>query len=141
VAPRRTELSETELEVLKALWAAGSGTVRELHEQLTTQGRQWAYTTVLTFLMRLEAKGYVASEKSGVAHVFRPVVSREKLLRQKLVNLAEELCDGTATPLVRALVEGQRFSPDEIDQFRRLVDELEQDSTSGRSAAKPKRKR
>jgi BlaI family transcriptional regulator, penicillinase repressor len=125
VSPRRTDLSETELEILKALWEAGSATVRGLHDQLAAQGRQWAYTTVLTFLTRLEAKGYVASEKSGVAHVFRSVVSREKLLRQKLVNLAAELCDGTASPLVRALVEGQRFSPDEISQFRRLLDDLE----------------
>jgi predicted transcriptional regulator len=141
MAPRRTELSETELEVLKALWAAGSGTVRELHERLARQGRQWAYTTVLTFLMRLEAKGYVASEKTGVAHCFRPVVTRETLLRQKLVTLAEELCDGTASPLVRALVEGGRFSRDEIDQLRRLVDELDHESTTGKAAAKPKRKR
>lgn len=125
MAPRKTDLSETELEILKTLWEARAATVRELHERLAGQGRQWAYTTVLTFLTRLEAKGYVASEKSGVAHVFRPLVSREKLLRQKLVNLAADLCDGTASPLVRALVEGQRFSADEISQFRRLLDELE----------------
>lgn len=125
VPPRRTELSESELEVLKALWDCGAGTVRALHEHLAAQGRQWAYTTVLTFLMRLEMKGYVASEKSGAAHVYRPLVTREKLLSRKLADLADELCDGTTTPLVRALVQGQSFSPEEIVQFRRLLDELE----------------
>lgn len=125
MAPRQANLSDAELEILKALWEVGAATVRDLHERLAAQGRQWAYTTVLTFLTRLEAKGYVTSEKSGVANVFRPLVSRDKLLRQKLVNLAAELCDGTASPLVRALVEGQRFSAEEIGQFRRLVDELE----------------
>jgi predicted transcriptional regulator len=76
-------------------------------------------------LQRLEAKGYVSSDKSGVAHVFRPEVTRDKLLRQRLEDLANQLCEGTATPLMLALVEGQRFTAQEIDQFRRLLDQLE----------------
>ena len=123
---KRTELSETELEVLKALWDQGSATVRELSDHLEQTGRTWAYTTVLTFVGRLEAKGYVKSDKSGVAHVFRPVVSRDGLLRQRLTHLAQDLCNGTATPLVQALVAGRRFTPDEISHFRRLLDDLEQ---------------
>jgi predicted transcriptional regulator len=37
------------------------------------------------------------------------------------------LCDGTAAPLLHALVEGRRFKPEEIERFRRLLDELEDD--------------
>ncbi len=125
MSPRRSPLSETELEVLKALWERGSGTVREINELLSQRGRRWAYTTVLTLLARLESKGYVASDKSGLAHVFRPLVTREKLLSQRLVTLAKDLCEGTATPLVHALVQGQRFTAEEIEQFRALLDELE----------------
>lgn len=125
MATRRTELSDTELEVLKALWGLGQGTVRDLHERLEHDGRNWAYTTVLTFVGRLESKGYVASDKSGVAHIFRPIVSRDALLRQRLTHLAADLCEGTSTPLVHALVEGQQFSPEEIARFRELLDRLE----------------
>jgi BlaI family penicillinase repressor len=125
MSSRRSPLSETELEVLKALWDRGSGTVREINELLSQRGRRWAYTTVLTLLARLESKGYVASDKSGLAHVFRPLVTRDKLLSQRLITLAEELCEGTATPLVHALVQGQRFTAEEIEQFRALLDELE----------------
>src|SRR5258708_1933339 len=102
--PRRLTLSETELEVLKVLWELQTATVRELNEVLSERGRKWAYTTVLTLLYRLEGKGYVASDKREMAHVFRPLVSREELLNQRLSHLAEELCEGTATPLVQALV-------------------------------------
>ncbi|HEV3005004.1 MAG TPA: BlaI/MecI/CopY family transcriptional regulator [Pirellulales bacterium] len=121
---RKPPLSETELEVLKVLWQEGPGTVRELNELLARRGRRWAYTTVLTLLARLENKGYVASDKSGLAHVFRPVVSRDQLLRQRLTHLADDLCDGTAAPLVQALVSGRRFSPEEIEHFRQLLDRL-----------------
>jgi BlaI family penicillinase repressor len=125
VAMRRPPVSETELEILKAIWEHGPGTVREINARLRPTGRRWAYTTVLTLLQRLEAKGYVASNKTGLAHVFRAVVSRDRLLRQRLKDLAQQLCEGAPAPLVLALVESQHFSEQEIEQFRRLLDELD----------------
>jgi predicted transcriptional regulator len=113
------------MDVLKVLWEHGPATVREVNAVLRRRGRRYAYTTVQTLLQRLEAKGHVNSDKSGVAHVFCAKVSRDGLLRRGLADLADELCDGTATPLVQALVEGYRFTPDEIERLRRLIDELE----------------
>ena len=54
---RNPDLGDAELEVLKALWDRGPTTVREVMNILHEQGRQVAYTTVLTFLTRLEQKG------------------------------------------------------------------------------------
>jgi BlaI family transcriptional regulator, penicillinase repressor len=126
VAARQPSGNETtELEVLKVLWDYGPGTVREINARLQEQGRRLAYTTVLTKLQRLESKGFVVSDKRELAHVFRAAVSRDRLLRRRLKDLANELCDGTATPLVLALVEGHRFKPGELDQLRRLLDDLE----------------
>ncbi len=122
---RRPTISETELDVMKALWELEAGTVRQVNKLLRRQGRRWAYTTVLTLLQRLEAKGYAVSDKSGVAHVFRPAMSRDKLLRQRLKDLSNQLCEGTATPLMMALVEAERLTAEEIDQFRQLLDRLE----------------
>ena len=132
MALRRPSISATELAILKVLWEHGPGTVREINRVLRGQGRRWAYTTVLTLLQRLEAKGYVASDKAGVAHVFRAMVSRDRLLRQRLRDLANQLCEGTPGPLVLALVEGHRFSETEIEQFRRLLDQLEEQKGKGK---------
>jgi predicted transcriptional regulator len=126
VATRRPVTSQTELEILKALWEHGPGTVREINARLRQSGRRWAYTTVLTLLQRLQAKGYVASDKSELAYVFRAVVSRDRLLRQRLKDLANQLCEGTPAPLVLALVQDQHFSEEEIEQFRKLLDQLEE---------------
>jgi BlaI family penicillinase repressor len=117
----RPGLSEAEMEILKALWSHGPATVRQLNEVLA--GRRWAYTTVLTLLQRLVAKGYAASEASGVAHVFRAAVTREEMVERRLRDTADELCDGSAMPLLLALVQGNTFSPEELARFRRLLDE------------------
>ena len=121
----RPGLSEAEREVLKALWEHGPATVRRLNGVLGGRGRSWAYTTVLTLLQRLQAKGYVASDASGAgsAHMFRAAVSRDELLDQRLRDTADELCDGAAAPLVLALVQGNQFTAEELARLRRLIDE------------------
>ena len=121
-----SQASDAELEVLKVLWQSGPGTVREIEARLRRRRRRWAYNTVLTLLSRLRDKGYVASDKSdAAAHVFRPTVSREQLLASGLSALADRVCDGTASPLVLALVDGGRLSKDDIAQLRKRLDELE----------------
>ena len=122
---RQASVSKAELEVLKVLWDRPGATVREVNAALREQGRDQAYTTVQTLLQRLEAKGYVASDKSGPAHLYRAAVSRDDLLSRRLRELAEQLCDGTASHLLHALVEGNQLTSEEIRQLREMLDRLE----------------
>lgn len=121
----RPEMSDAEREVLKALWDHGPATVRDLRSALTEQGRSWAHTTVTTLLQRLESKGYVTCDKSRFAHVFEARVTRDEVVREQLTSLVDAYCDGAAAPLMLALVEGHRFSAEEIEQFRQLIEKLD----------------
>ena len=133
----RPAMSNAEREVLKTLWEHGPGTVREINECLEHAGQQWAYSTVITLLGRLERKGYVTSDKSGLAHVFRAAVSRDEVVQERLTDLAEELCHGDPAPLVLALVQGHRFTPQEIAEFRKLIDAPQAKSRKTRRKGKP----
>lgn len=118
-------ISESEREVMKVLWDCQSATVREIRERLAAAGRRWAHTTINTLLSRLEQKHCVACDRSGFSHVFAAAVSRDELMQQRLSALADDYCDGTRMPLMLALVDGQTFSDDEIEQFKDLIDRLE----------------
>ena len=134
-------LSDSEREVLKVLWDRGPGTVREIKDVLAGRGRRWAYTTVATLLQRLAAKQYVAGDPSTVPHVYRAAVSRDALLERRLQDAADELCEGRAAPLVLALVQGGRFSPEELARLRRMLDEAAADPdapTDRRNKPKPR---
>jgi predicted transcriptional regulator len=133
MAPRESDLGTAELEVLKALWDHGPATVRQVLNHLHDQGRQVAYTTVLTFLTRLEQKGYVKSDKSDVAYVYRPAVTRAKVTKSRLRSLIEQLYDGDAAPLVLQLMREQNFTADEIAELQKLIDKL--DTTRKRPAS------
>src|SRR5258707_11554142 len=114
VDERQAPVSESELEVLKALWEVGPCTVRAVNAALQRRGRRWAYTTVQTLLQRLEAKGYVACDRAAAAHVFQAAVSRDGLVSRRLRDLADQLCGGTASPLLLALVEDGRLTSEDV---------------------------
>lgn len=125
------DLGSAELEVLRVLWDEGPRTVRDVMQSLHGRGRKVAYTTVLTMLSRLEQKGFVASNRSGQAYVYRAKVSRSRVTRSRLESLLEELYDGAAGPLVLQLLQSERLSADEIAELRALVERLDAERNAG----------
>ena len=123
--PREADLGEAELEVLKALWDDAPLTVREVMNLLHKQRRKVAYTTVLTFLPHLDQKGYVKSDKSELAYVYTPIVSREGVAKSRLKSFLSQLYDGAAGPLVLQLMREEKFSSDEIAELQKLIDRLD----------------
>lgn len=122
----RPPMSDAEQHVLKTLWEHGPGIVREIQQFLADAGQDWSRSTVITLLQRLEKKGYVASDKSGHAFVFRAAVSREDVGRQRLREVAEELYEGDPAPLLLAFAEKHRFTEEELKQFREMIRVAEQ---------------
>lgn len=123
MARKSGEVSDAEMEILQTLWNGGPATVREVSDRLGPEKNRWAYTTIQTMLGRLEAKGFVHCDKTGLAHVFRPAITRQRFLSNELAELANKVCDGMTMPLVRALVDRPRFTEDELAEFRRMLDE------------------
>jgi predicted transcriptional regulator len=129
---REYELGEAELQVLRALWDGGPATVRDVLNLLHSQGRRVAYTTVLTFLTRLEQKGFVKSDKSDLAYVYRAAVTRNQVTKSRLKAVLDQLFDGEAAPLVLQLMKTEKFSSQEIAELQKLVDQLDARNSEGR---------
>ncbi|MCA9291349.1 MAG: BlaI/MecI/CopY family transcriptional regulator [Phycisphaerales bacterium] len=129
-----SDLGDAELEVLRILWDEGPRTVREVMNHLHERGRKVAYTTVLTFLTRLEQKQFVRSDKSGVAYVYKPTVTRERVTRSRLRAIADQLFDGTVGSLVLHLMREETFSRREINELHQLIDQLD---TNRRTPGRP----
>ena len=68
-------LPDTELEVMKALWATGPDTSRAvLEDRLASFG--WAANTINTYLARLMDKGFVAARREGRSNLYTPLVEQ-----------------------------------------------------------------
>jgi BlaI family transcriptional regulator, penicillinase repressor len=132
----RSTVSEAERHVLRALWRDGASSVRDIHRRLKEADLDWARSTVITLLQRLEKKGFVESDKSEFAFQFRAVVTRDELLRLRMSELAEDLCDGEWAPLLLAFTQREKLSAEELTELQRLIDDL-----SSRPARNKKKQR
>ena len=122
MARRPRDVTDAELDVLRALWDAGPATIRALTDRLYPSGGTSEYATVQKLLERLEAKGHVSRRAEGRQNVFRATVRREDLVARRLRDTADDLCDGSLTPLITQLVGSGRLSREELRELRRVVD-------------------
>ena len=122
MARRPRDVTDAELEVLRALWDTGPATIRALTDRLYPSGGTSEYATVQKLLERLEAKGHVARRAEGRQNVFRATVQREDLVARRLRDTADDLCDGSLTPLITQLVSAGKLSREELRELRRVVD-------------------
>jgi len=118
------DASYSEMLVLQALVEKGSATAAELSEALAP-GTGWAYSTVVTFLRRLESKGLIghARRPGRKAFVYRPTRRAAGSRRRALRDLLQRVFGGDPLPLVSSLLEETHLKKSQIEQLRRMLDE------------------
>lgn len=109
------EFGDRELEVMAILWELGSGTVSEVRERLPDA---LAYTTVLTTLRNLEAKGFLRHEAEGKAHRYFPSVARQAAERSAVSRLIETMFGGSPELLLTKLVDDHPLSAEQLKTLR-----------------------
>lgn len=123
------KLTKLELEIMEAVWALGSASVREIQEQLPERKRP-AYTTVQTIIYRLEEKGAVRRvKKIGNAHIFEPLVTR-KAAHNRLIDDLLHVFGGSPRMLMAQLVETGQLTLEDIRSLETAIAKL----ASGESA-------
>lgn len=119
------DVTEAELAVLRALWEHGPATIRQLVDQVYKAEGNSPYATVQKLLERLEDKKYVSRDRASSVHIFSASVDRDELIGRRLRAVADTLCDGSLSPLLTHLVQGQRLSKKDREALRALIDDLD----------------
>jgi BlaI family transcriptional regulator, penicillinase repressor len=84
-------------------------------------------------LDRMEAKGFVARDRSLYVHVFAAALDRDELIGRRLRSLAETLCDGSMTPLLTHLARAKDLTDEDRLALRAIIDEPEDEQPAGRA--------
>ena len=116
----RTELTESEWAIIKAVWDTEPCTAPVIREKLQRQ-TAWTYSTVRTLMDRMVVKGLLAAEKVRNLTIYRSAVTREQAQRGELFYALKHAFNGALTPMVQCLIDTGNLSTDELAQLESLI--------------------
>jgi len=122
---RSTQPTEVELQMLRILWELGPSPVREIHARLNAE-KGTNYSTTVKMLSVMLDKGLVKRDEKASPHVYRPALTREKAGKRMLSDLIEKVYDGAAMSLVLQALASSAATKDELDEVRRMLDQMEE---------------
>jgi len=116
----KTELTESEWTIIKAVWDSEPCTAPDIREKLHQQ-TTWAYSTVRTLMDRMVVKGLLAAEKVRNLTIYRSAVTREQAQRGELFYALKHAFNGALTPMVQCLLDTGNLSADELTELESLI--------------------
>ncbi len=116
--------TEAELEILQVLWEYGPTTVREVHEQLADR-RDVGYTTTLKNMQNMVQKKLLLRDDAQRSHVYAAAIRQADTQRMLLDRFLDTAFGGSASQLVMQALGHQKTSPEELQQIKALIDQLE----------------
>ena len=111
-------LADREAELMEVLWDFGPATVAEVRDRVTDE---LAYTTVLSMLRTLEAKGYVTHDAEGKAHRYSASIDRNAARRSALRAMSEKFFKGSTATLLTHFVSEEKLSDADVARLRALL--------------------
>jgi predicted transcriptional regulator len=112
-------LTRRELDLMSVLWHRGSGTVAEVLEDVADD---ISYSTVMTLMRTMEAKGLVRHEKEGKAFRFFPEVEADEAGESALGRILDKIFHGSRELLVHRLVDKEDVSADELRRIQAYLE-------------------
>ncbi|MCL2462216.1 MAG: BlaI/MecI/CopY family transcriptional regulator [Defluviitaleaceae bacterium] len=121
--PLLKKLPESELEIMRVAWSLGGPVATPQISAAISGAKDWAPQTILTLLTRLEAKGFLTSEKRGKERYFTPAVSEGEYLLFESENFLETFHKNSLLGMMNALYDGKVIGEKDTDELRRWLDE------------------
>ena len=124
------QLSDLQLAVMRALWAAGEATAAGVQAALAEDGRALAPTTVSTLLSRLEKRGLASHRSEGRQYVYRPLVQEQEVRSSMVERVTDHFFAGDVTALVGHLLRKAELSGADLDEVRDLIAAAERNQSN-----------
>lgn len=121
------DLSECEAIIMKTIWDAGEDiSISELTSQLRERyGKEYARTTLATFLLRMAGKGFVKTYRIGRISYVTAIRSEEEYKQKRLEAETAFWYGGRKLNLFSALCQSGKIPEEDIKEMRRILDGMD----------------
>lgn len=117
-------LPDSELELMLIIWDADDAVSRIYIQDRLEKSRELAATTILSFLSRLEKKGFLKVEKSGKTNYYHPLVSREDYVKNESKTVLEKFFGSSLKNFVVQLNDTKALDEKQIHELKEFLDNL-----------------
>ncbi|MDA7980728.1 MAG: BlaI/MecI/CopY family transcriptional regulator [Pirellulales bacterium] len=117
-------VTDAELAVLHVLWQGAPLPARAIAKQIYRNCSETEVATVRSMLTRLEAKKLVRRDRSLHVHLFSAAKTRTEICGEQVHSIARKYGYCSFVSLVTHLVNDRRISRSELEEVRRLLDQL-----------------
>jgi predicted transcriptional regulator len=124
-------LGDLEAAVMRAVWDAPEPVnVDDVRETLNGQGRDMAYTTIMTTLARLQKKGLLDRKLKGRAYFYTPALTEEEFAASVTRAALDGLLGAFSEPAVAYFVEAlSERDPQQLDLLAEMIDRKRRESS------------
>lgn len=116
-------LPDSELEIMMIIWDLNKPVTRFEIEQQLGEERKLSPTTILSFLSRLQEKGYLEVRKEGKNNVYFPLIDRGSYMQTESRNILKRLYQNSAKNFLAALYDGDSLSKEELKELEDYISE------------------
>lgn len=116
-------LPDSELELMMIIWEAGQAVTRTEIEAALPADRKLSSTTVLSFLTRLQEKGFVQIQKQGRNNVYEARISKEAYLQAETRSIWKRLYQGSVKNFMTALNDGEGLTEQDLDELQEFLNQ------------------
>lgn len=111
---------------MEVLWSGQRMAADDVVAALVSE-HQWQETTIKTLLNRLLKKGAISAEKDGRRFLYSAVLKREQWVTSESKGMLDRLFGGRVAPLVAHFGKHRKLSKADIDELKRLIEEMRDD--------------
>ncbi|MGH9419301.1 MAG: BlaI/MecI/CopY family transcriptional regulator [Thermoanaerobaculia bacterium] len=116
------DLTDLQLDVMRAVWSVGPASVAEIHEELS-KTRELAPTTVATLLRRLCKDQLLSASQNGRQLIYAAKASESDVRRNTVRRLRDRLFGGDAVAVVQHLLTSGSIRAGDVRRIQSLIAE------------------
>ncbi len=112
------KLPDAEFEVMLAIWNSDMAQVNTAYlMNAVGKSRSWKAPTLISFLVRLEERGYITSSKKGKERYYEAIADKSEYIRVASEQFVNQYHNGSFVNMMDSLYSERKLSEEDIDEL------------------------
>lgn len=118
-------LGDAELEIMLVIWNEKHAVTSNYILEKLHSSRNWALSTLMTSLSRLEKKSFLTCDRSTGTNLYRAFITENDYKNKESKTFLEKMYGNSFKNLVNSLYNSKAIDKKDIEDLRKFLDNIE----------------